>query len=93
MKLPLSLNDILYHSEAACAQPNIPDDLDFFSDAKKMQDRCKLVCANCPVQEKCRDFAIQNREDQGIWGGMTFQERRYWYKRQVRIGKIEPVRR
>ena len=36
----------------------------------------KLVCASCPVREKCLDYAIRNYEMYGIWGGHTAPERR-----------------
>lgn len=29
------------------------------------------VCASCPVQRECRNFAIGNGEVYGIWGGTT----------------------
>lgn len=36
----------------------------------------KAVCRRCPEQQPCLDYAIANREQHGIWGGMTTKERR-----------------
>ena len=37
--------------------------------------RAKQICAACPVQAPCLEFAINNREREGIWGGLTVAER------------------
>jgi WhiB family redox-sensing transcriptional regulator len=36
----------------------------------------KRVCAQCPVREPCLEFALAQREEFGVWGGMTEGERR-----------------
>jgi WhiB family transcriptional regulator, redox-sensing transcriptional regulator len=36
----------------------------------------KSICAVCPVRAECLDQAIANGERYGIWGGLTFDERR-----------------
>lgn len=33
------------------------------------------LCAGCPVIQQCGTFAIDNRQTDGIWGGMTPQAR------------------
>ena len=35
------------------------------------------VCATCPVVEPCLNYALENREDQGIWGGTTPIQRQH----------------
>lgn len=37
-------------------------------------ERARSVCAGCPVNVECRDYAIQIEAD-GIWGGTTWHER------------------
>ena len=34
------------------------------------------ICATCPVRAQCLDYAIRNRENYGIWGGATPEQRR-----------------
>jgi len=36
----------------------------------------KAVCNNCPVREPCLEWALGNREHDGVWGGATERERR-----------------
>ena len=43
----------------------------------------KKVCQGCPERQACLDFAIENDEQHGIWGGMTLKERKR-YKRRLR---------
>ncbi len=38
--------------------------------------RAKAVCDTCAVQQQCLEFALANREAEGIWGGATEKERR-----------------
>lgn len=40
----------------------------------RREAKAKAVCAQCPVQEICRDAGRQNHES-GIWGGETEEER------------------
>ena len=39
-------------------------------------ERAKQVCSTCVVQQQCLEFALANRESEGIWGGATEKERR-----------------
>jgi len=36
----------------------------------------KAICAGCPVRRQCLAFALDTRQDHGVWGGMTEHERR-----------------
>ena len=36
----------------------------------------KRICADCPVRDLCCEYAIQNHEIYGIWGGLSERERR-----------------
>jgi WhiB family redox-sensing transcriptional regulator len=38
--------------------------------------RAKTVCAGCPVQQACLDFALKTGQEFGIWGGYDEDERR-----------------
>ena len=39
------------------------------------ETRAKLVCARCPVIEPCRAHALELPEEEGVWGGLTAEER------------------
>jgi WhiB family redox-sensing transcriptional regulator len=38
--------------------------------------RAKAICAGCPVRRQCLAFALDTRQDHGVWGGMSEEERR-----------------
>lgn len=35
----------------------------------------RLVCGECPIREACLEYALENAERWGIWGGATPKER------------------
>lgn len=46
------------------------------------QRRAKKFCEECPVKAECLNFAIVNREEYGIWGGLTVRERQKIWRRK-----------
>ncbi|MEU5658706.1 WhiB family transcriptional regulator [Streptomyces sp. NPDC047737] len=47
-------------------------------------EEAKAVCRTCPVQERCLDWALENGQDAGVWGGMDENERRALKRRRAR---------
>ena len=39
-------------------------------------EAAKAVCAACPVQSACLQFALESNQEAGIWGGKDEEERR-----------------
>jgi hypothetical protein len=48
----------------------------FFSEAPKKIAIAKSMCAECPMQAKCLQFALEEKIEFGIYGGATPQERK-----------------
>lgn len=48
----------------------------FFPERGASTREAKEVCRGCIVREDCLEFALQNGEKFGIWGGMSERERR-----------------
>ena len=47
----------------------------------------KAICARCPVQPHCLEYALAIREPHGVWGGLNETERRYVLRqRSLRAG-------
>lgn len=52
----------------------------FMDAAKRVPPReaveeARLLCAGCPVRTACLDHAVTNGETEGVWGGLTPDER------------------
>ncbi|MGH8908233.1 MAG: WhiB family transcriptional regulator [Egibacteraceae bacterium] len=39
-------------------------------------ERAKAVCRDCPVATQCLAWALQTRQDAGVWGGLTDDDER-----------------
>ena len=48
----------------------------FFPERGASTREAKDVCRGCVVREDCLEYALQNGEKFGIWGGMSERERR-----------------
>ena len=62
---------------AACrdADPELFFPVSLSGPALEQIAQAKAICAGCPVRRQCLDFALDIRQDHGVWGGMTEQER------------------
>ena len=38
--------------------------------------QAKMICQICPVIEQCREYALGTADLQGVWGGLSEEERR-----------------
>ncbi|RMI39745.1 WhiB family transcriptional regulator [Streptomyces triticirhizae] len=39
-------------------------------------EQAKAVCRRCPVTEHCFQWAMETRQEHGVWGGASEDERR-----------------
>ena len=39
-------------------------------------DKALALCRTCPVVMDCQQYALDNNEEYGVWGGMTPEQRR-----------------
>jgi hypothetical protein len=44
--------------------------------------KAKAICHTCPAEVACLQYALDTREQYGVWGGMTAGERKRWLKQQ-----------
>jgi WhiB family redox-sensing transcriptional regulator len=56
-----------------CANIDNPDV--FFPHSINSARPAKLICSECPVSTLCLEYALENGEKHGIWGGLTATER------------------
>lgn len=50
--------------------------------ARSQAAEAKSICGRCPVRIRCLSWALETRQDQGVWGGMTEKERLALHKRR-----------
>ena len=65
--------DLGWQDRALCAQT---DPEAFFPEKGGSTREAKKVCRGCEVRAECLEFALENDERFGIWGGMSERERR-----------------
>ena len=62
---------------ALCASEGQDPDLWFPNNGDRAgAERAKAVCIQCPVRERCLEWALAIGEREGIWGGTTPSGRR-----------------
>ena len=69
-----------WQERALCAQT---DPEAFFPEKGGSTREAKRVCLTCDVRNECLEYALQNDERFGIWGGLSERERRKLKKRAV----------
>lgn len=62
-----------WRQAALCAET---DPEAFFPDKGGSTREAKQVCRGCPVRGECLEYALENEERFGIWGGLSERERR-----------------
>ena len=75
-----------WRARSACLQvnPELFFPVGSTGPAVSQVDQAKLVCQRCEVQRVCLDWALEARQDHGVWGGMTEDERRSLRRRTAR---------
>jgi WhiB family redox-sensing transcriptional regulator len=65
--------DMSWRQRGACRglDPEI-----FYPPSEDDVSEAKMICGTCAVREACLEYALDNREGDGIWGGATERERR-----------------
>jgi WhiB family redox-sensing transcriptional regulator len=70
---PPALSIDRWIDSAACASA---DPAIFFPGGDQSDTEAKQCCASCPVRDRCRDYALAAREEFGVWGGLSEDERK-----------------
>ena len=67
------LTNQTWRQHAACqgVEPDV-----FYPVSDEEADVAKAICAVCSVRQMCLEYALVNRERDGVWGGATERERR-----------------
>jgi WhiB family redox-sensing transcriptional regulator len=63
----------------------------FFTEVGETQEPAKAVCRDCPIRQACLEYALDNGETHGIWGGLSPRERRAYRRRHPRPRRLVPI--
>lgn len=82
---PLLARDWRDAADCTSADPEI-----FFPEKGRIDQAAaaRRICAGCPVKTECLEFALENDEEWGVWGGLSERERR-----RLKSGGVVPLRR
>jgi WhiB family transcriptional regulator, redox-sensing transcriptional regulator len=58
--------------------------------ALRQIEEAKVVCHRCEVMETCLSWAMETRQDDGVWGGLSADERRALKRRNARARRADP---
>ncbi|AXK37504.1 WhiB family transcriptional regulator [Streptomyces armeniacus] len=47
-------------------------------------EEAKAVCRRCPAMDSCLNWALENGQDHGVWGGTSEDDRRRMKRRAAR---------
>ena len=72
--------ELSWQADALCAQT---DPEAFFPEKGGSTREAKKVCLSCDVRAECLEYALENDERFGIWGGLSERERRRVKKQAV----------
>ncbi len=73
-------SELSWQADALCAQT---DPEAFFPEKGGSTRDAKKVCGGCTVKSRCLEYALENDERFGIWGGLSERDRRKVRKRAV----------
>jgi len=78
--------EFVWKNQAACKgiDPTI-----FYPVTEEAAEIAKGICMSCRVREGCLEYALAQRERDGVWGGATERERRRILRRRQRERKKE----
>jgi WhiB family redox-sensing transcriptional regulator len=86
-----------WYQDAACRdhEPELFFPIGVSGAALLQLKEAKAVCAGCPVQCLCLEWAVLAGIDHGVWGGLSEDERRTMKRRTARQRSrtLEPTHR
>lgn len=69
----MEIEELPWAADAKCLQA---DPETFFPEKGGSTREAKRICMQCDVRDECLDYALENEERFGIWGGLSERERR-----------------
>jgi len=73
LQVEVDVADMAWMDDAICQQT---DPEAFFPEKGGSTGDARRICRGCDVREECLEYALENDERFGIWGGMSERQRR-----------------
>ena len=54
-------------------------------------ENARAVCHRCEVARTCLNWAVESSQQDGVWGGQSYDERRALKRRTARARRADPV--
>ena len=80
--------ELEWQDRALCAE-TYPEE--FFPLKGGSSQAAKRVCQGCEVRAECLDYALENNERFGIWGGLSERERHFLGRASARPRPVAAV--
>ncbi|MFI1566657.1 WhiB family transcriptional regulator [Streptomyces sp. NPDC020490] len=77
------MNDWRDHAACRDQDPELFFPIGSSGPALLQTQQAKAVCTRCPVQEQCLEWALENGDILGVWGGTNETERRALRRRRA----------
>ena len=74
---------LAWQDKALCAQVGFGEDL-WFPEKGGSTIEAKRTCRSCEVRDECLEYALDNDERFGVWGGLSERERRHILRKRNR---------
>lgn len=93
VELAQNYGDDVWRKDAACrdSDPDLFFPVGTTGLAVEQIENAKAVCAECDVQVDCLDFALRTKQEYGVWGGTTEDERRKIRRNSKTYGSVGDV--
>lgn len=75
-----------WRKQAECAKPEYAEDRGLWfphNSDRETTRAAKSICHGCPVIEQCATWALARRIREGVWGGLSENDRRRIHKRHT----------
>ncbi len=69
-----ALRELTWMDDAACADHPEPDL--WFPERGGTTKAAKAICATCPVRAECLQYALDDPDVEGVWGGTSTKDRK-----------------
>lgn len=72
-----TMDDYWYWAKkGSCSKPELQKERWLWISSKPQDiEKAKIFCEICPVIERCKTYALNNSEPEGVWGGLSVSDR------------------